>query len=503
MRNSVAITEDNYQEMFARAGVTAPAQEPAKPAAGNNGSTGGTFDVQSFVKQHLGESTEEPYNGGRRWVLKVCPFNADHKGGSAAVIELPGGAIAFKCQHNGCAGLKWQDVREKFEPGCYDQKPREKQQNGKRQQTVDESTVKAITYERITAADLDKSVYRQEYIAEDFYLAAQPMIWAGGKKCLKTNGVCDAGISFVSGKPVFGKFTINRRIRVAIMTGESGMATIQETCRRICKAKDLELAKLDGLIFSPDLPRIDDVNHQEALRRWLKRDDIECLILDPAYLVVPAEDNGNLFAQGAMLRNLTEVCADVGVGIILCHHTRKNLVDPFAAPELEDIAWAGFQEFARQWVLVSRRQKYEPGTGHHELWLNVGGSAGHSSLWALNVDEGTPKDQGGRRWQVEMLSATEARQDAQEKQEAKKQEVRDTKHVAKVNAAKDAIAGALRSVPDNAETVSQIRQRSGCKGAAFDEAMGELLRIKKLIPFTVTRANKQTYEGYQYVFGKE
>ena len=93
---------------------------------------------------------------------------------------------------------------------------------------------------------------------------------------------------------------------------------------------------------------------------------------------------------------MSKVCADTGCMMILAHHTRKTKVDPFAPPELEDIAWAGFQEFARQWLLVGRREAYEPGTGNHRLWLSVGGSAGHTALWAVDIDEGTRDTFDGR-----------------------------------------------------------------------------------------------------------
>ena len=85
----------------------------------------------------------------------------------------------------------------------------------------------------------------------------------------------------------------------------------------------------------------------------------------------------------------------------------------FEPAELEDIAWAGFPEWARQWLLLSRRRKYDPEQGgHHELWLNVGGSAGHSGLWGVNIEEGMRQDEGGRRWNVDVLKASQARAQA-------------------------------------------------------------------------------------------
>ena len=95
--------------------------------------------------------------------------------------------------------------------------------------------------------------------------------------------------------------------------------------------------------------------------------------------------------------------------MVLAHHTRKGRADPFAAPELGDIAWSGFQEFARQWLLISRRELYQPGTGVHRLWLSVGGSAGHGGLWAIDIQEGTQATPGGRYWKVKLLSADDAR----------------------------------------------------------------------------------------------
>ena len=90
------------------------------------------------------------------------------------------------------------------------------------------------------------------------------------------------------------------------------------------------------------------------------------------------QDAGNLFVVGRYLQAISDLVRDTGVTPILCHHLRKGVTEPHEPAELEDIAWAGFQEFTRQWLLLNRRSRYEPDQpGHHELWMNVGGSAGH------------------------------------------------------------------------------------------------------------------------------
>jgi replicative DNA helicase len=61
----------------------------------------------------------------------------------------------------------------------------------------------------------------------------------------------------------------------------------------------------------------------------------------------------------------------------------------------------GVGEFVRQWVLLARRQAFRPGSGEHCLVMAVGGSAGHSGCWQLDVSEGGSNGEAnGRHWRV-------------------------------------------------------------------------------------------------------
>ncbi|MBN1909777.1 MAG: AAA family ATPase [Pirellulales bacterium] len=277
-------------------------------------------------------------------------------------------------------------------------------------ETIERDRDERVTIPIITSAELDQNSYQVKYLIPEVLVEGQPCLIAGSEKSLKTSITIDLAIALAAGVPFLGEFAAGEPCPTAVLSGESGLSTIRDTAKAIYQARGVSLADLDTLVWSDFLPQATSHPHLDALHRMLDERKPKVLILDPSYLSIPvkASEAGNLHAQGALLRRINDVCKAQGVTLALVHHTRKRpkTGSRYEPATLSDASWSGYAEFARQWLLISRQKEYEPGTGQHALWLCVGGSAGHSSLWGLDIDEGVP---GAKQWQVTLSSPDEAR----------------------------------------------------------------------------------------------
>jgi replicative DNA helicase len=270
--------------------------------------------------------------------------------------------------------------------------------------------------------------YRREWLVRRLLVAGQPAVLGGPFKGLKTSTLVDLAISLGTATPFLGHFPVDKAVRVGFMSGESGDATLQDTARRVCRARGVELG--DALVWwGFTLPQLADPEHLDALQDLIRKHALEVLLIDPLYLALLAgpaaagKSAANLYDMGPLLLAVAQRCLAAGCMPLLAHHYKQTRANEFAEPELGDLSHAGIAAFVRQWVLLGRREKYVQDSGSHRMWLAAGGSAGQSGLWAMDVEEGLLGDDfTGRRWEVTVTTAAEARHDEQDrKQDASEQ----------------------------------------------------------------------------------
>lgn len=503
----------------------------------------GRIDVPLYCSDYGVKIRDTKQEVGRTiFILEACPFDSNHgQSGEVSIVQATGGLTTFHCKHNTCQGHTWQDFKARvgklearhlgkpegpakasttapeYPPiavgaivyagdrgnfgdvvadlgdscSVHFQNP---DTGAERTKTLPKSQLRtgdgkalappeeSVDYPLMTCAELMASDVRVTYLVDGMVPEAQPVIVAGPKKSLKTSLLLALALYLATAMRFLREFSINRAVPVCIMTGESGLATVKETILRIALNMGIDPAKIDNLFITESLPRFGSPAHVEAVQAMVETRKIKALIVDPAYMCIDGADAGNLFIQGAQLREISEACRKNGCSLILAHHTRKNLAQPYGIPELEDIAWAGFQEFARAWILVNRRERYIPGTGSHRLWLSCGGSAGHGSLHGLNIDEGQPPQ---RTWEAQIVPYDELKQSTKDE----RQKNRDEAQQQQLDHDRKIVVQAMVKYPGG-ETKTTIRDGTGLGGTRFTRALASLLDDATAVLTTVQKGGR-------------
>lgn len=250
-----------------------------------------------------------------------------------------------------------------------------------------------------------------DWLVEKILARDQPCVFGGGKKMLKTSVAIDLAISLATGTNFLGHFEVRTKRRVGVFSAESGKITLKGLAKRILRRLGDGCPQHEHIpiYWCFDVPKFSDETDLKALTYRIRQHKLEVVIIDPLYLCAlsgsKSGDASNMYHMGPLFRAAADACLKAGATPIYVHHSRKmpnsgkDKWSKYEPLDLDDLAFAGIAEFARQWVLLSRREAYLPHEGTHQLWLSVGGSAFGGRVYGLTVEEG--KFDGtfsGRKW---------------------------------------------------------------------------------------------------------
>lgn len=434
----------------------------------------------------------EPQQGYSRFrVYALLKHNGDHVA-AARALGLKGYGSPARAPRAATAGLAPAVTNEGGAP--VDDQP------GEPSDEAPPSSPKEEKYKLVDHAEFRQADFRVEWLVDWFLAAKQPAVVAGPSKGMKTSVLVDLALSLATATPHLGRWNVKRQVRTAIVSGESGGFTLQETSRRILAAKGLPDHAPDGwLKWEFTLPTFADLIDTADFADRLAALACEVVIIDPFYLTLGAVDAKNMFEMGAVLRAVGELLLKRhGITVIIAHHANRLL--PVGEPmELTHLAYSGLEQFVRQYVFINRREHYQ-NDGRHELWYRYGGSAGHSGLYRLAIDEGVlGPDTPIRRWDVEVTTPTETRvRDYEQKREERRAEAT-TQSELDGRAVMLAVDAELVNMPG--ATMAKIRERSGMSHARASAAIERLLAADVLAKVKFTRAggrgSVQEVSGYK------
>lgn len=284
--------------------------------------TVGAFDIERWIEQHgVPVGPPSPWgNGGRRWRLDACPWNAEHKPNKAFIVQHPSGAIAAGCLKADCRHHNWRDLRILYEPDAYSRDRVEQSSPG---QEAEEPVL-----------DLPTSFRHGDLVTGE--LPPVPWLVEG---LLPKGGICmlagDSGVgkswigfhlgqTVAAGIPFLGHFQTERG-GVLYLDAESGENLIRRRFKKLWRG--LEDEHLD-----PDIPfdvLLSAVNLDpqgsglRALTDRIRRDSISLVVLDPMIHFGSAEENESR-DMASFLEGIRGVSRDTGTVFLLIHHVRKE-----------------------------------------------------------------------------------------------------------------------------------------------------------------------------------
>lgn len=353
--------------------------------------------------------------------------------------------------------------------------------------------------EFLSGPELAAKDCRIEWLVKDLLVKAQPTLQGAPRKAYKTTTSIDLIISLATGTPFLGHFEVTRPVRAALMSAESGAGTIKETANRIAVAKGFTGGVRDcpNALFAFDTPMVSDEHDCQVFHRIIERNKLEFLGIDPTYLTFMIGDQGkNLFSMGRLLAPLSRIMQQTGCTIMLSHHAVKKAGKDGQPLELGDEAYAGFSEWARQWMYLSRREPPSlTNIGSAKLWMSYGGSAGHTGVVGLDIEEGKRSDPCGRIWRVAVRPAQEIIAEGVDSKERLKNERAEQTFQRNLDKAREA----LKQFP-NGETKRELAPAARLSPTKFNECLYELQRLNEIVECTIEKGG-QTHQAWRSATG--
>jgi hypothetical protein len=179
-------------------------------------------------------------------------------------------------------------------------------------------------------AELASDEIAERWLVEQLWCANSVGVIGGAPKCAKTWLGLDMALSVATGTPCLGKYTVPEPGPVLVYLAEDALPAVRERIDGMARHRGLDLDQVEIHVITTPVLRLDQDRDRARLWETARRLRPRLLVLDPLVRLHGIDENhaGNVAELLAYFRSLQR---QLGLSVLLVHHTRKNAADGVAA----------------------------------------------------------------------------------------------------------------------------------------------------------------------------
>jgi len=177
------------------------------------------------------------------------------------------------------------------------------------------------------------------WLVEGLWAAEAVGIVGGEPKCGKSFLALDLAVSVASGTPCLGRYGVARSGRVLLFPAEDALHVVRERLCGICRARGLELARLDLHVITAPVVRLDSQADARRLDATVAHLSPALVVLDPFVRLHRVDENAS-GDVAPLLAHLRQLQRRHHAAVVVVHHARKG-----AAGARDGQALRGSSEF--------------------------------------------------------------------------------------------------------------------------------------------------------------
>jgi hypothetical protein len=182
----------------------------------------------------------------------------------------------------------------------------------------------------VRVAELPSEELAARWLVEELWCAHAVGVIGGAPKCAKTWLGLDMALSVATGTPCLGRYAVPEPGPVLIYLAEDALRAVRERIEGMARHRGLDLDEVAIHVITAPVLRLDHDRDRTRLWETARRLRPRLLVLDPLVRLHGIDENhaGDVAELLAYIRLLQR---ELGLSVLLVHHTRKNAAAGVAA----------------------------------------------------------------------------------------------------------------------------------------------------------------------------